>query len=586
MTPHSPEFTIDAIILAGGGGRRMGGVDKPALTVGGISLLQRAIDATAVARRIVVVGPHRDDLRPDIVQVRESPPGSGPVAAIAAGLSALAIGGSAEVIMVLASDLPFVDEGSVDTVLSELLSHPAVFAADDSGRTQYLFGAWHAGELRRRIAGLSDTANKSARSIVPDDHAVVKIPNIGDCDTLGDLAAARESAAADIPDEPTPTADEARADIRRHISPLPTRSVPLAGSFGSTLAQPIFAATPLPPVDISAMDGYAVAGDGPWTIHSEIVYAGTTLDETLGTGRAIRIATGAHVPKGATSTVRDEHVVRDGATLRLRDGVLTRDDTRRAGEDWSAGVELVAAGREVSAAVVSVALSGEVRELTVRGPVSARVVLSGSEIRSEGPLTRGQTRDSVGPVFTHYLATCGIALVDTVYLQDSPGAFEDLLAQSTTADVVIVVGATGGGAADQLRTALVRADAKVIVRRTQIRPGGSQITAVLPSGTVVLGLPGNPLAAVCTLMLTGPAIVDALTCRTPRAPMMGLLTGEHSATSSVARLVPVKLDGTHWRVQEHVRTAHLLHLVDSDALALIPAEFNPGVPVELLLLPR
>lgn len=585
MTAHSAGLTVDAVILAGGTARRMGGVDKPALTVGRVSLVQKAIDAVARSRHTVVVGPHRDELAPQVIQTRESPAGSGPVAAIAAGLSALP-DRDADVVLVLAADLPFVNDDAVKSLLSGLESAPAVFARDDAGRTQYLFGAWHADELRREVARLPDPSDQAVRAIVPDGHAVVEIGWVGDCDTVAELELARERGAAASPVLPVPTAEEARELIRHRIAPLAPRQVPPNDALGATLSKPVVAAQPLPPVDISAMDGFAVCGPSPWTIRNDVAFAGSSSHRALQRGDSLRIATGAHVPTGATSVIRDEHVLREGNRLILRNDVPARDDTRRAGEDWAAGTELVASGTQVSAAVVSVALSGEVDRLTVRGPVSALIVLSGNEIRRDGALLPGQTRDSIGPVLPNYLAFCSIHVVDTVHLEDSPTAFEELLAQPRTADVVIVVGATGGGAADQLRTALIRADADVVVERTRIRPGGSQITAVLPTGTVVLGLPGNPLAAVSTLMSTAPAVVDALTARTPLPPLLGHLTGEGYAGSPVGRIVPVRRDGAQWRVHPELRTAHLLHLVDHDALALIPANVTPGAPVELLLLPR
>lgn len=585
MTAQPAGLTVDVVILAGGTARRMGGVDKPALTVGRVSLVQKAIDAAACSRRIVVVGPYREELAPDVIQTRESPAGSGPIAAITAGISALP-DHDADIVVVLAADLPFVDGNAVESLLSELKSHPAVFAQDDAGRTQYLFGAWSGDELRRRLASLPDPADQPVRAIVPELHAVVEIDDVGDCDTLADLALARERAATTSPAAPTPTAGEARELIRHRIAPLPPRSALPKDALGATLSEPIVAAQPLPPVDISAMDGFAVCGPGPWTIREDIAYAGTSGHRALESGDAVRIATGAHVPAGATSVVRDEHVRSEAELLVLRDGVPARDDIRRAGEDWTAGIELVAAGTQVSVAVVSAALSCEVDRLTVRGPVRARIVMSGNEIRRDGRLLPGQTRDSIGPVLPNYLAFCSIHVVDTVHLEDSPTAFEDLLAQPKSADLVIVVGATGGGAADQLRTALIRVDADVVVGRTRIRPGGSQITAVLPSGTVILGLPGNPLAAVSTLMLTAPAVVDALTARTPLQPLLGHLTEDGYTDSPVGRIVPVRRDGTRWRVHPNLRTAHLLHLVDHDALALIPANVTPGAPVELLLLPR
>lgn len=586
MSRGGSDETVDVIVLAGGRARRMGGVDKPALTVGGRSLLTRALDATATtARHVVVVGPHRAELDNRILQTREQPEGSGPVAAIAAGLAVLPQP-AADVVVVLAADLPFVDEAAVRSVVTELKSNSATFAVDASGRIQYLFGAWRGVELRRRLDALPDTADRAVRSIVPGDSGETPVSTVGDCDTPADLAAAREHAAMAVSDEQVPTVDEARELIRRRIAPMTTTAVAVADAAHAVLAEPIVAVTPLPPVALSAMDGYAVSGPGPWSVRDDIAFAGTSGHNRLEPGEAVRIATGAHVPDGATAVVRDEHVVHENARLNRAADAPIRDDTRAAGEDWPAGTELVAAGTAVSAAVQSVALSAEVRRLVVRGPVRARIVVSGNEIRSEGPLATGQTRDSVGPVLPRYLEACGIGVTDTVHLDDSPTAFEELLAHPTDAHVVVVVGATGGGAADQLRTALVRADATIVVQRTSVRPGGSQVTAVLADGTVILGLPGNPLAAVSTVMLTAPAVVDALTARAPSAPILGYLSNSESAVSPVARIVPVTRDGAYWRLRDHVRTAHLLHLVDHDALALVRANLTPGEPVELLPLPR
>lgn len=585
MIEHPEAITVDAVVLAGGSGRRMGYIDKPALTVGRKSLVQKAIDAASGARHVVVVGPHRADLAPNILQTRESPAGTGPVAAIAAGLRALAVQDS-DIVLVLAADLPFVDRDAVDTLLSALKSHSAAFAVDRAGRTQYLFGAWHSGELDRRIAALPDASNRSVRSIVPDDHVVVELDDVDDCDTVADLDRARERAAAIRPDEPTPTVDRMREDIRRRVRPLAPRTVSPADALGSTLSAPLIASEPLPRVDISAMDGFAVRGADPWTVREDVAFAGTSGHGALTLGDAVRIATGAQVPPGASAVLRDEHVLRDGNRLVRRDGAPTRDDTRRAGEDWAAGTELVSAGTQVSAAVASVALSSEVTALSVRGPVRARIIVSGNEIRREGRLEPGQTRDSIGAVLPIFLDHCGMTAQATDHLEDSPTAFADLLARPADTDVLVVVGATGSGAADQLRTALIRADADMIVRRTGVRPGGSQITAVLPNGTVVLGLPGNPLAAIATVMLTAPAVVDALTTRTPLAPLLGHLSDDGYIDSPVARLVPVERDGTRWKIRPNLRTAHLLHLVDQDAFALIPANVTPGTAVELLLLPR
>ncbi|WP_037160948.1 NTP transferase domain-containing protein [Rhodococcoides fascians] len=579
---------VDAVILAGGAARRMHGVDKPGLTVGRISMLQRMIDAAAVADTIVVVGPHRPELAPHIVQTRENPAGSGPVAAIAAGLDALrdrSVGtGDANALLILAADLPFVDAAAIDRLVAESDAAAATFAADGDGRTQYLFGVWNTAALRRSIDDLPDTRDLPMRALIPQDHRVIRIDGVDDCDTPEHLSLARRHLAEYLPAQPVPTVDEARETIRNRLRPIPTRRTATRDALGATSSEPVIASAPLPPVDISAMDGYAVCGTGPWTIRSEIAFAGTSGHRPLGRGEAMRIATGALVPAGADSVVRDEDVRVSGDDLNRAEGAPVRDDTRRAGEDWIAGTVLAPAGTDIGAALVSVALGAEIEDISVRGPVRARIILSGNEIRGPGELQPGQTRDTIGPVLPNYLAACGISTTDSEHLDDSPTAFDDLLADPTDADLVVVVGATGGGAADSLRSALVDADADVVVHRTRVRPGGSQITAVLPDGTVVLGLPGNPFAAVATVMVTGPAVVDALTARTPRPPLLGYVSGTDKA--STTRIVPVVRDGTGWRVSPGIGTAHLRTLIDSDAVALIPPEHDPDVPVELVLLPR
>src|SRR4051812_16166828 len=93
----------------------MGGVDKPAIVVGGRSMLDAALGAVVGCARTVVVGPHRPELGPEVRQAQEVPAGSGPVAAIAAGLRSLdECDFPAELVVVLAADMPFLTAAAVD----------------------------------------------------------------------------------------------------------------------------------------------------------------------------------------------------------------------------------------------------------------------------------------------------------------------------------------------------------------------------------------------------------------------------------------------------------------------------------------
>ncbi|WP_084477741.1 NTP transferase domain-containing protein [Nocardia jejuensis] len=590
--------TLDAIVLAGGRASRMGGVDKPAIVVGGQSMLDAALAAVIDCDRTVVVGPHRPELPPEILQTQEIPAGAGPVAAIASGLGALT-GATTGLVVVLAADMPFLNATAVRELLSQAKESgsDAVFATDASGRPQYLVGVWRRTALLEALNRLDSLVNRPMKALVPVDTATVALPGVEDCDTPDDIGRAR--VAADRSAIPV-SVDEARDALRQNITRLPARRLPVRATRGAALAEPLRAADALPRFDVSAMDGYAVCGDGPWTVRRDIGFAGGQRPVGLLDGEAVRIATGAHVPDGTSTVVRDEFTTRDGDDRlhRLPDTPI-RDDVRRRGTEWKLGDEVAPVGTPVTPALVSVAASAEVGTVSVRGPVRARIVMTGDEIRGDGPLHPGQTRDSIGPVLPDLLSRYGITTVDRVHLRDTANAFDEVLGAATDCDLLIVVGATGGGAADQLRSTLDRAEARVLLRRLRLRPGGSTIAAQLSggaaadtgpestsqtaSGPVVLGLPGNPYAAVATLLVLLGAVVEGLTGAIPARPVLGPLINAAEISGPVARIVPARaLPEGGWIGDVHLRTAHLAGLLDRDGLVLVPADAVDGSLVEFV----
>ncbi|MBU3063536.1 NTP transferase domain-containing protein [Nocardia sp. NEAU-G5] len=575
--------TVDAIVLAGGRATRMGGVDKPGIVVGGRSMLEAAIDAVAGCARTVVVGPHRSGLGPEIRQVQEVPAGSGPVAAIATGLRALAeCDFPADLVVVLAADMPFLSAAAIEQLIARVLATDAeaVFAADESGRPQYLVGVWRRAALLNALDRLEAPMNQPMKALIPARTAMLPLDGAVDCDTPEDVAHARARAAP-------LSLDEARNILRRKLSRLPAHRTALRRAAGATLAQPLTAAEALPRFDVSAMDGYATSGDGPWRVRHDIGFAGGDRPAGLHPGEAVRIATGAHIPEGTDTVVRDEFVASgaDGLLHRLPDAPI-RDDVRRRGEDWRPGDIVAVEGTPVSPALVSVAAAAEVAEGLVRGPVRARIVMTGDEIRSEGPLRTGQTRDSIGPVLPDLLSWCGIHPLDRVHLRDTPNGFDEVLAHAGDCELLVIVGATGGGAADQLRAALDRAGAQVLVHRLRLRPGGSTVIAEIDGGRAILGLPGNPFAAVATLLAVAPAIVEGLTGRPPRRAVTGPLRNAGEISGPAPRIVPARAVAEGgWAGDAHVRTAHLAGLLDRDGLVIVPAHATDGAAVEFLPLP-
>ncbi|MET9501800.1 NTP transferase domain-containing protein [Streptomyces sp. NPDC006622] len=184
----------DALVLAGGGARRLGGADKPGVRVGGRALLDRVLGACGDAETTVVVADPRPTTRP-VRWTREDPPGTGPVAALGAGLRHI----TAAHVVVLSADLPFLATDTVRRLLMALDAEgtEGALLTDADGRDQPLVAAYRTSALRRELSVLGEgdgglgglplrrlTAGLDLTR-VPDPVASF------DCDTWDDIAAAR-----------------------------------------------------------------------------------------------------------------------------------------------------------------------------------------------------------------------------------------------------------------------------------------------------------------------------------------------------------------------------------------------------------
>ncbi|MGW5969838.1 NTP transferase domain-containing protein [Streptomyces sp. NPDC055186] len=184
----------DALVLAGGGARRLGGADKPGVRVGGRALLDRVLAACADARTTVVVADPRPTPRP-VLWAREEPPGGGPLAALDAGIRL----STAEYVVLLSADLPFLDGRTVDELLTTLRTSPADGAVltDADGRDQPLVAAYRTAALRRELAALGERHGGLAGLPLRRLTGSLDLTRIFgpvasfDCDTWDDIAAAR-----------------------------------------------------------------------------------------------------------------------------------------------------------------------------------------------------------------------------------------------------------------------------------------------------------------------------------------------------------------------------------------------------------
>ncbi|MFJ4920436.1 NTP transferase domain-containing protein [Streptomyces sp. NPDC088725] len=185
----------DAIVLAGGAAKRLGGADKPGLRIGGRALLDRVLGACEEAARTVVVGGRRATVRP-VRWTREEPPGGGPLAALDAGVRCV----DADTVVVLSADLPFLGPATVRRLVEVLDAggKEAALLTDADGRDQPLVAAYRAEPLRREIALLAteygSLAGLPLRLLSEElDLARVDADPLAsfDCDTWEDISMAR-----------------------------------------------------------------------------------------------------------------------------------------------------------------------------------------------------------------------------------------------------------------------------------------------------------------------------------------------------------------------------------------------------------
>lgn len=187
----------DAIVLAGGAARRLGGADKATVEVGGVPLLERVLAAVADAERVVAVGPTRPTSIGHVRWCREDPPAGGPVAALAAALPLT----TAPAVLVLAADLPWIAP-AVPVLLAQLgegMDVDAALLADATGRVNHLAGAWRRDALRAALHDVGDPHGAAVRSLTSSVRTGLVPDRAGwgrDCDTWDDIDAAERAYAA------------------------------------------------------------------------------------------------------------------------------------------------------------------------------------------------------------------------------------------------------------------------------------------------------------------------------------------------------------------------------------------------------
>ncbi|MFC8130805.1 molybdopterin molybdotransferase MoeA [Streptomyces sp. NPDC057302] len=382
----------------------------------------------------------------------------------------------------------------------------------------------------------------------------------------------------------------ARNLAARAPRPVPSASapaaVPLEQALGLVLAAPLVALTDLPSFDTSAMDGWVVAGPGPWEVRAEGILAGHGRPDPLSDGEAVRIATGARIPQEATAVIRSEHgLTDDKGRLHPRRDVTQGQDIRPRGQECRSGDQLLPPGAQVTPAVLGLAAAAGYDQVPVVPRPTAEVLILGDELLTDGLPHEGLIRDALGPMLPPWLRSLGAEVIAVRRLGDDAEALHQAITTSA-ADLVVTTGGTASGPVDHVHPTLRRIGAELLVDGVAVRPGHPMLLARIRPDQHLVGLPGNPLAAVSGLLTLAEPLLRTLSGRPAPSPYTAALSEDVHGHPHDTRLVPVTLRADHAVPLHYNGPAMLRGIAVADGLAVVaPGGGRQGQELEVLDLP-
>ena len=308
------------------------------------------------------------------------------------------------------------------------------------------------------------------------------------------------------------TEQEARMRVLANVRPLAATKEGLAAAVGRFSTEDRVAEVALPGFDNSAMDGYAVvASSSPAGARLQVIGeqpAGFDRHLTVRPGEAVRILTGAPLPRGADAVIMQEDISPAGDEILLNEAASTGEFIRRRGGDVAEGQKIVGRGERITPQLAALLAAQGWREISVGARPKVAIISTGDELAAPGtPLQRGQIYDSNTTLLQALSTQAGARVRSVIHCRD---AFDELVAairQSLQADILILTGGVSVGARDLVKPALTACGATLDLWRVAVKPGKPFLFGYV-RGCSIFGLPGNPVSAFVTFLLfVRPAIL-------------------------------------------------------------------------------
>ena len=376
--------------------------------------------------------------------------------------------------------------------------------------------------------------------------------------------------------------EQARSEAYGSWKKLPAEKISIGACLDRTLATDALALVELPTYPTSAMDGYAVAGKGPWKIVGE-VKAGAPMKGALKDKTAVKIATGSVIPENTFGVIRWEVATVDGD--KLSGDVKQGQDIRPEGLESKQGDVLAAAGTILNPGLIGLlAAAGHDALEVVRKP-RATIILLGDEIVLDGLPHDGLVRDALGPQLPGWLHRLGVEVIATQYVSDELELVEKAFATAAkNSDIIFTTGGTADGPRDHVHATIAALKGELIIDRVKVRPGHPMLLAHINKVPLV-GLPGNPQSAIVALLTLGQPVIDSLMGR-KEAELNQIVTGDDiDVPEGFTRLVLGNVVDGWFEMGEYLGSAMLRGLAHSTGFGVADKSMKEGEMVVWLPLP-
>jgi molybdopterin molybdotransferase len=369
------------------------------------------------------------------------------------------------------------------------------------------------------------------------------------------------------------TIKEALELIYNNTTKKSLKILPIEQALGSILAQDIVATHNLPPYDNSAMDGYAVkvldATKCVEVVHT--IFAGDNSHESLASNTAIKIMTGAKIPNGCECIVPIEDTKECDKGVLLPSNLTAQKHIRLCGEDIKKGELLLSCGEKLQAHQITLLASQGISHIKVYKKPRISLFASGSELKMHFESVKDyQLYNTNTPTLLSRAQELGCEVDFIGTAKDTLQDLQEHVKSALNSDLIITSGGVSVGDADFTKEAFGAFGMQTYFNKVEIKPGKPTTFGKI-NDTLILNLPGNPLAAALNFELFGQSIILALSGIKAKYlnPIKAKMKGDYKIKKGRITLVPGYFDGSYFEPCKKYAPGMVSPLASSNSYIMI-----------------